>query len=127
GVLRPRRRLSVRSLTTARHSTPVDAPTFTESPQHRGLWGRRAPAGGRPRMMAEPALAPAEALGVLESVPAGVAVCGRDLRWVAWNRTMEAFTGLAAEDVLGERAAEVGAALAGDDAAGLLQTVLAGI
>jgi diguanylate cyclase (GGDEF)-like protein/PAS domain S-box-containing protein len=80
-------------------------------------------------MMAEPAapLAPADVQGVLESVPAGVAVCDRDQRWVAWNRTMEAFTGLAAEDVLGERAAEVGAALAGDDAAALLQAVLAGI
>ena len=78
-------------------------------------------------MMAEPAMAPPEALGVLESVPAGVAVCGRDLRWVAWNRTMEAFTGLAADDVVGEPALDVGAALAGDDAAGLLQTVLSGI
>jgi diguanylate cyclase (GGDEF)-like protein/PAS domain S-box-containing protein len=62
----------------------------------------------------------------LESAPAGIAACGRDLRWEAWNPAMEALTGLAAADVIGEAATEVGAALAGGDPRALLGVVVAG-
>src|SRR5215210_4308025 len=79
-------------------------------------------------MMSSPAaLAPAAAMDVLDSAPAGIGVCDHGLRWVAWNRAMESFTGLAADDVVGEPAADVAAALAGDDAPALLRAVLDGI
>src|SRR3954471_19711457 len=69
-----------------------------------------------------------EAAGeALDHAPAGIAVCDRELRWVAWNRALELLTGLASDDVIGERAVEVGAALAGDDAAALVAAVLHGI
>jgi diguanylate cyclase (GGDEF)-like protein/PAS domain S-box-containing protein len=79
-------------------------------------------------MMSTPAaLDPATAMDVLDSAPAGIGVCDRELRWVAWNRAMESFTGLAADDGVGEAAGEVAAALAGDDASALLRAVLDGI
>jgi len=78
-------------------------------------------------MESRAALAPEEAAEVLDSAPAGIGVCDRELRWVVWNRAMESFTGLAADDVLGERAPEVAAALAGDDAPALLRAVCDGI
>ncbi|HEX6751543.1 MAG TPA: EAL domain-containing protein [Longimicrobium sp.] len=73
-----------------------------------------------------PHLAEVVTEGVLESAAIGIAACDRELRWVVWNAAMEALTGLSAADVLGEPAAEVGAALAGDAPASLLDAVLQG-
>jgi diguanylate cyclase (GGDEF)-like protein/PAS domain S-box-containing protein len=64
--------------------------------------------------------------GVLESAPVGLAACDRDLRWVAWNAAMEALTGLAAGDVLGEPAIGVASALAGPAPHSTLQAVIDG-
>ncbi|HEX8906212.1 MAG TPA: PAS domain-containing protein, partial [Longimicrobiaceae bacterium] len=64
--------------------------------------------------------------GVLESAAVGIAACDRELRWVAWNAAMEALTGLSADEVLGEPACEVAAALAGEAPEALLRAVLEG-
>ena len=44
---------------------------------------------------------------VMDSVPEGVIVCGRDLRYRFWNRFMEEMTGVPASKILGQRPQEV--------------------
>jgi two-component system, cell cycle sensor histidine kinase and response regulator CckA len=44
---------------------------------------------------------------VLDSVPEGIIVCGRDLRYRFWNRFMEEVTGVPASKILGQRPQEV--------------------
>jgi diguanylate cyclase (GGDEF)-like protein/PAS domain S-box-containing protein len=74
-----------------------------------------------------PNLTEAVSEGVLESAPVGIAACDTELRWVAWNAAMEALTGLAAADVLGEAATEVASSLAGESARAVLRGVLDGL
>ena len=64
---------------------------------------------------------------VLDSAPAGIAVCDRELRWIAWNHAMQALTGLDADDVLGERATALAALLCGHRPNDVLAAVLDGI
>ncbi len=44
---------------------------------------------------------------IIESACEGVAVCGRDMRYLVWNKFMEELSGVPAEQVLGRHPAEV--------------------
>ncbi|HEX8695568.1 MAG TPA: EAL domain-containing protein [Longimicrobium sp.] len=63
---------------------------------------------------------------VLDSAPVGIAACDRELRWVAWNHSMEALVGLAADEVLGRPVAECLSGLAGPGGEAVLRRVLDG-
>src|SRR5437762_6821542 len=63
---------------------------------------------------------------IIENAGEGIVVYDRELRYVLWNRFMEELTGLAAEEVVGKKAAEVFPHIREQHVDSLLERALAG-
>jgi len=63
---------------------------------------------------------------IIENAGEGIVVYDRDLRYLLWNRFMEDLTGVAAEDVLGKKAADVFPHITEQHVDDLLERAMAG-